>query len=684
MIIVGALLLFSWGLSRNGYGNPYYAAAVRSMTESWRNFVFGAVDPGGWITTDKPPLALWLAALNARVFGFSSWSVLMPSALCGTAAVALLMAAVRRAWGSWAGRAAGIALALTPVFVAVSRVNNPDATLVLCLVAAAYATQRAISDRRPGWMVVAGVCCGLAFLSKLMVVGVVMPGAFGAYLLAGPGGLWRRFRDVVLAGAAFVLVAGSWIALVDLTPSSSRPYIGDTTNNTAMNLVFGAHGFGVLSGNESFGGGAGQGFGGSALSATLAHLPGLGGAPGIGRMFNAGIGDQVMWLAVPAVLALIGGVLLAIRRRLTRPEAGSLVLWGGYGLVSYLLFAYTHGLFHDYYVSALAPAVAALVGIGIEMARRAGRWGAVWVLIGLAGTAIVEVVFLRRVDAYSAMRLVVPVGLGVAAAILLVSFVVRARYSARLVAVALIAGLVVALISPTLWALSAVRHHEDAGYAAAGPPLTGASRGSSNGTLTGIGGGATSAFAPAELAWLRQQHQHEHWIVAVPSDLAAAGPIIAGDSVLPMGGFYGTDPAMTRGRLATLVAHHELRFVDASGFTLGDTNQIGQLVSQACSHVDPTAWHGTGPGSLYDCAGRQQALRTVKLSAPTGAGPTSGAAGGYKLGPAAAVQHLVTCLQQHGWNPTPNPNLSSPTARNALSACASLIPAAVPGAHSVP
>ena len=209
LIIAGALVLFAWGLSQNGYGNPYYAGAVRSMTRSWRNFVFGAADPGGWITTDKPPLSLWAGALTARVFGFSSWSLLIPSVLAGLASVGLLMATVRRAWGPWAGRTAGVALALTPAVVAVSRVNNPDATLVLCLVAAAYFSQRAITDERRRWLVLVGLCCGLAFLSKLLVAVFVIPGAAFGYLLAGPAGWRRRCLDVLLAGAVFVIVAGA-------------------------------------------------------------------------------------------------------------------------------------------------------------------------------------------------------------------------------------------------------------------------------------------------------------------------------------------------------------------------------------------------------------------------------------------------------------------------------------------
>jgi 4-amino-4-deoxy-L-arabinose transferase-like glycosyltransferase len=676
VILAATLLVLVWGLSKNGYGNEYYAAAVRSMTYSWRNFVYGAADPGGWITTDKPPLALWLGALSARVFGFSSWSILLPSAVCGVATVALVMAAVRRAWGRWAGRAAGITLALTPTFVAVARVNNPDIVLVLFMVAAAYATQRAVSDRRPVWMIVAGLCCGLAFLAKLLVVGFVMPGIFAAYLLAGPGGWWRRFRDAAVAGGAFLLVIAAWIALIDLTPATSRPYVDLSTNNTAQSLVLGARGFGDLTGGNT---GIGAGFGNINIGAFTARLPGLGGTPGIGRLFNESIGDQVMWLVVPAMLALVAGAIFAVRGRLVRPEAGSLVLWGGYGVVSYFVLAYTHGIFHDYYVSALAPPIAALVGIGVALVLRSGKWGAVFTAVALTGTAFVDSVFLNRVDEYSTLRVALPAALVAVAVVLLLVTFTRRSFARTALRISLIVALGVALIAPGLWVLWGVRHSENAPYASAGPPLKSAQRG---GSLTSLGGfGNTSSGLPAaELKWLVSQRQNERWIVAVHSDIGAEGPITDGYSVMPWGGFYGSDSAMTRGRLATLVAEGELRFVDTGGFALGDPNQIGQLVSQACVHIDPSVWGGSGIGTLYDCAGRASAIRTIKLSAPAGPGISGAAPGGFKLGPASAVERLVTCLNDHHWHPTAtSTNLSSPVAMQALRACAALIPAAVPG-----
>ncbi len=670
-VTVGALAFFGWGVSKNGYGQTYYAAAVRSMDGSWKNFLFGSFDPGGWITTDKPPLALWLETLSTRVFGYSSWSLFLPSVLCGAAAVWLLMSAVRSAWGRWAGVVAGVTLALTPVVVAVSRSDNPDATLLLCLVAAGYATQRAITRRRPGWLAVAALACGLAFLTKLLVAGVVVPGIVVAYVLSGPGGWWRRVRDLALAGAVFLVIAAGWVALFDLTPASSRPYVANSTNNTAQDLIFGYNGFGRLTGSNDAGFGrlnfAGRG--GGAGNA-------FGGAPGIGRLFNSGMGDQVMWLVVAAGVALIGGLALAVRHRRRDAQTASLLIWGGLGIVSYFVFAYTQGTFHNYYVAAFAPAVAALIGIGFALVARGGRAAAGWLAVGAIGTAAIEIVLLRRVPAYEALRVVVPVVLVAVA----VGAVAVAVFSPRLRRViGGLAGLAVltALLAPAAWAAAAVRHPATSTELTARPQTSSASQGGTDGRAgPGFGGFGrfggrgfrTAAIPAAEMAWLRTQHHGELWILAVQNAREAAPMIISGDSVMAMGGFQGTDPAMTQAKLAELVQHDQLRFV-APGGAPQATNQVAALVTRTCAPVEAARWGGSGPSNLYDCAGRADAIRTAKVTAPEGNAP-----GGLRLGRPQDVQRLVTCLQRHGWDPTSGPG---PASSKAISACSALVPEAV-------
>ena len=147
-ILALAAFLDLFRLERNGYANEYYAGAVRSMLESWHNFFFVSFDPGGLVSVDKPPLALWLEAISAKIFGYSGWSILLPEALAGIGAVWLLYLLVARVFGRWAGLAAALALAVSPVSVSVNRDNNPDALLALLLVAAAYVGVRAVESGR--------------------------------------------------------------------------------------------------------------------------------------------------------------------------------------------------------------------------------------------------------------------------------------------------------------------------------------------------------------------------------------------------------------------------------------------------------------------------------------------------------------------------------------------------------
>src|SRR2546430_1033559 len=276
LVLAGVLNL--WALSRNGWANEYYSAAVRSMSSSWHNFLFASLDPSGVMTVDKPPLALWVQALSVRVFGYQPLSVLVPQALMGVASVALTYDLVRRRFGRLGGFVGGLALALTPMTVAISRHNNPDALLVLCCVAALWCAVRALEDARAGWLVLAGVCVGLGFETKMGVALVVVPGIPAAWLLLAPGGRRRALRQLLAAGAAMTVVGGAWPALVELTPAADRPWVAGTSDNSALSLIFGYNGLGRVDGQA--GGPAGGLGGGGGL---------FGGAPGPFRLVGSAL-----------------------------------------------------------------------------------------------------------------------------------------------------------------------------------------------------------------------------------------------------------------------------------------------------------------------------------------------------------------------------------------------------------
>ena len=241
-------LLYLWGLGASGYANDFYAAAVQAGTKSWKAFFFGSLDSANSITVDKPPAALWPMELSGRIFGFSSWSMLVPQALMGVASVWLLYATVRRWFGPGAGLLAGALLAITPVAVLMFRFNNPDALMTLLIVAAAYCVTRALEHASTKWLLLAGAAMGFSFLAKGLQPFTVLPALAIAYVVAAPTSLRRRLLHLLGAGVAIVARPGWWVLAVDLTPAADRPYIGGSGNNTALGLAFGYNGLSRITG----------------------------------------------------------------------------------------------------------------------------------------------------------------------------------------------------------------------------------------------------------------------------------------------------------------------------------------------------------------------------------------------------------------------------------------------------
>src|SRR3954447_828123 len=306
-VLALAAILNLWALGQNGWANDYYSAAVRSMASSWHNFIYESFDLSGLMTVDKPPLSLWVQALSARVFGLPSLSMLVPQALVGMASVALVYDLTRRRFGRLAGAVAGVVLALTPMTVAISRHNNPDALLVLCCVAALWFLVRALEDGRTKWIVWAGVCVGLGFEAKMLVALFVVPGIVAAWLWVAPRGRLVALKQVLAGGAAMVAVGGAWPLLMALTPATDRPWISGTSDNSIWSLIFGYNGLGRLDGQAGGPGGmAGGGRGGGGAGGAF------GGPTGWLRLLDSSMGGQAGWLLG---FALVGGVAIVIASR---------------------------------------------------------------------------------------------------------------------------------------------------------------------------------------------------------------------------------------------------------------------------------------------------------------------------------------------------------------------------------
>ena len=376
LLLVITAVLYLWNLEATGYANSFYAAAIQAGSKDWTALLFGSLDAGNAITVDKPPAALWIPALAGRIFGFSALSMLIPQALMGVAAVGLLYLTIKRVSGPAAGLLAGGALALTPVAALMFRFNNPDAMLTMCLVLAAYLTARAIEKAGWKWLAAAGAVIGLAFLTKMLQGFLIVPALALAYLWAAPTTLGRRLLHLLAAAAGIAVVAGSYVVLFQLTPASVRPYMAGSETNSFLELTFGYNGLGRITGS---GGGmpAGGTLGGNAGGPGGNGNVGFGGAAGITRMFGTSFGGEVSWLLPAALILLIAGLWFTRSEARTSGTRAALLLWGGWLVVTAGIFSFMGGTVHPYYSVALAPAIAALAGIGsLELWRGRAYWPA--------------------------------------------------------------------------------------------------------------------------------------------------------------------------------------------------------------------------------------------------------------------------------------------------------------------
>lgn len=657
-----------WNLAQNGYSNLYYSVAVQSMTQNFRSFFYGAYDPGGFIMVDKPPVSLWIQTISAKIFGFSPLSILLPEALAGIASVAIVYFLVRRIFGTMAGFVAALALALTPIAVAVERTNNTDSWLMLFLLLAAWAISLATEKSSLRYLALSMALVGVAFNVKMLAAFVVLPAFYLLYFLASAAKWPVRVLHLALASVVLFGVALSWPLAVDLTPADQRPWVGGSQVNSVLDLALGYNGLGRVNGNEGtgrggiaggrvgpgvpgnlpnfgpgnggngnpnpfgfgnggrgnggqfprggqgnpqpFGNGGGQQRGGFAGGGGPAGANMFGaGQPGATRLFTGLMAEQWSWLFP---LAAFGVLVAALSLRLRWPlerRGQALLLWGGW-LVTYgAVFSVASGIFHPYYLIMLAPAAAALVGIGVSSLwaayRRQQGWLA-WLLpVALLATAYWQTRVVADYPQWSAwLTPLLLTGSIAAAGGLIVTRLLAKRMDywiwRRWTLVPLGVGLLALLLSPAAWAVTPVL---------AGP---------SNASLPTSGPEALNQNDPASwtrlsssednglIKYLENNQAGYYYLVAVANSQQASSIALKTEQpVLAAGGFMGSDPALTPQKLQEMVAAKQVRFV------MGLNGATGNWVQSHCKAVDSGLYQGSGGFSgafslngarLYNCA----------------------------------------------------------------------------------
>lgn len=642
ILLAGILVLSGflnlWNIWNQGFTNEYYAATVRSMLDNPALMFFSPFDAAGFVTVDKPPVGLWVQAGSAALFGFSGFALVLPQALAGVGSVALVYAIVSRPFGKAAGLVSAFALAITPIFVAVSRNATQDGLLIFLVLLALWVALKATRDRSPGLLVISLALVGIAFNIKMIQAWIVVPAILVVYLLgAGDISLKKRVLHLVVATAVLLAVSLSWAVAVDMVPADQRPYIGGSGDNSVLSLILNYNGMHRLE-NGMGSGGPGLGPGGLAGTRSLdspapgippadragdvpgvtgsrpdtGRAPGMGdtGIPGAFRLFSGELAGQLSWL-LP--FALIGLLVWLRRPPVSSPaRAGLLPALGEKGctlaamclwlLPGLLYFSFTTGFWHPYYLATIAPPIAALAGIGAV-----GMYGAYcagerkgWILVFAVAVTGCTQVWILLPDADWAGLLIPLVLAGtIIASVLLAGLKVAGKTSAGSLSkgIAIIAiGLL--FLTPLAWACTPLYYGGGGILPSAGPRAT---AGAGGGMFTETGG-STDGLAP----YLISHRTGERWIVAVPSSNSQGSRLIigTGEPVMSLGGFAGSDRILTADSLASLIRAGEIRFflVPGPGGGRASANSgLFAFVRENCEAVDPSAWstgdRGMGPAA---------------------------------------------------------------------------------------
>ncbi|MFI1354894.1 ArnT family glycosyltransferase [Streptomyces sp. NPDC020898] len=649
LLVIGAL--YTWNLTASGYANSFYSAAVQAGSQSWKAFFFGSLDSANAITVDKPPASLWPMSLSVRVFGLNSFAILFPQVLMAVATAGVLYASVRRRFSATAGFLTMAVFALTPVAALMFRFNNPDALLALLMAAAVYATQRAMEEAQTKWLLWAGTAIGFAFLVKTLQAFLILPVLALVYVLFAPTSVRRRIGQVLAAGLAMIVAGGWWVAIVELWPASSRPYIGGSQNNSFLELTFGYNGLGRINGEEtgSVGGGGGGGWG----------------ETGWDRMFSSSIGGQISWLIPAALILLVAGIWAGRKATRTDGVRAALLLWGGSLLITMVIFSFMQGIFHEYYTVALAPYIAPLIGIGAALLwrERDKMWASLTLAGAMTATAVWGYVLLNRSSDYLPwLKWLVLVG-GLVAALGLL-FINKLGRQLALAVVGL--SFVTAVAGPAAYSLTTLNEGHTGSIVTAGPSVSGGRGGPGGGMGGGPGGGGTTqrgqqgnqqgggtgqpptggfpgggstngntqqgapgggtgdgggmgggggggmgglingASVTSEAKALLEKNASDYtWAAAaIGAQNAASYQLSTGDPVMAIGGFNGTDPSPTLAEFKKYVEDGKIHYFISSGSGgggMGGSSSTTSTSSQISTWVESNFKEVTvGSATFYD------------------------------------------------------------------------------------
>ncbi|MBU3181228.1 glycosyltransferase family 39 protein [Clostridium psychrophilum] len=685
ILILSAILNFA-NLGINGYSNAYYAAGVKSMTMSLKNFFFVSFDPASFVTIDKPPLGFWIQAISAKIFGYSGWSIILPQALAGVISVFIIYKIVKRSFGPTAGLLSALFLATTPIFVAVSRNNTCDNLLVLTLLLACWAISIAAEKGKFKYLILSLVLVGIGFNIKMLQAYMVIPAIYLVYLLSSAVSLKKRILHLICGTLILLVVSFSWAIVVDLTPAANRPYVGSSTNNSELELIIGHNGLerlGIGSTTGSVGGSSAktqvkipEGSNTSATATNNAnHQDGIqGGTPPTGtkpsgmpnggkmptggqsgksggggssfggtepasfaRLFsNNSLSTQIIWLFPLAVL----GILAATLKEKFKPAFNNkrkldLLLWSMWLLPEFIYFSFTTGTFHPYYLTMLTAPIAALSGIGIvsmwELYTE-GTWKS-WILpVTLIVTGALQLLILSYMYSTSSITKILMISLSVlcfVSSLILIIIKIKKNNNLMLSKILVATALVGLLITPIVLSVTTLFGAMGSMPAAGLSIISSSKNGASSSGSMGMGSSSTSSNSSNAklIKFLQANKTTEKYILVTSSTRGEASDIIikTGESVMTWG-FFGTDKAITLAQFKALVKNGEVRYVMVGGGQGGSTNDVMTWAKNAGTLVKESEWkYSTTATSKSTTATSTDKVSSTSTNKSMGGGQSSGA-----------------------------------------------------------
>lgn len=555
VLLLATTASFLWGLDRNGWANPYYSAAAQAGSHDWKAFFFGSFEWGNLITVDKTPLSIWIMSLSIRLFGLSSWAILAPQAVMGVATTYLIYSILKRGFGAAPALLGGAIYATTPVVFLMSRYNNPEPLMGLLTVAAVAVTIRAVEKQRLRLFAAAGLLLGLAFMAKQIQAFVVIPALCVLVLGVSSGTLSRRIRQLLVAAASLLATSAAWLVAVELTPSSTRPYIGGSSSNSPIELTLDYNGLARfiqipmnINGSRS------------ASKDELAPYNG-----GFSRIFDGNFAPEIAWYLFPAIALSISLIVLNRSLSFNEQEKNIAVLAVTWFATTFLLLCFMGSMIHTYYTYSLSAPIALLVPIGLSMLwRRRDQ-----LLLRLIGGLIVGAAtymttrVLDYSDEWAMWFRVVVVAAGVVATASWLSPV--SERLQRTVAFAVAVSLVIGPIGANAYTLSNAQNgtNPQSGPIANDPMamsrLLLAARAGTPAWALHIAYGSWPSAPVVEL--LRQTKGDQIWAAATYSAQNAALYQLESEvPIIPLGGWLGTDPAPSPAQFKDLVSNGQIGY----------------------------------------------------------------------------------------------------------------------------